>query len=108
MYILQKQISIIVTLLYTQISVAFYLTSNFSIKKVSIVLQGQQLYSSFNLKVASVCLAGAAYNTSHYPLATKSCIVLAFSGYCIAWGWGCIIAFYNDACGLFVPSPLLG
>ena len=62
------------------------LDKQFSIKKVSIVLQGQQLYPSFNLKVACVCLARAAYNTSHYPLATKSCTVLAFSGYCIAWG----------------------
>ena len=104
MYILQEQISI-VTLFYTQIFYSILLDQQFSIKKVTIVLQGQQLYPSFNLKVACVCLARAAYNTSHYPLATKSYIVLAFSGYCIAWGGA---ASLPDACGPFVPSPLLG
>ena len=62
------------------------LDQQFSIRRVPIILQGQQFYRFFILKVACLCLAGAAYSTSHYSLATTSCIILVFSGYCIAWG----------------------
>ena len=84
------------------------LDQQFSKKRVSIVLQGQQLYSSFNLKVARVCLAGTAYHASHNSLATKSSIVLVFSGYCIAWGGAASLPVTMMLLAVFVPSPLLG
>ena len=69
---------------------------------------GSSFNPSFILAVTRVCLAGAAYNKYLYSLVTRLLVLFLFSVGTALPGVGLHHCFFNDAFGLFVPSPLLG